>query len=149
MKVGLVLIMWALAGGCGLQRDEALCYAPEELRQQLAMGLSQLDKKELLGKEVKNAIQCGGEQLEDTSNCPAIMQLHAILNPNPAHAPWLREGHGEIPGLLPALPAHVVIRFGTHRSYGYALLFEEPHDFPPSLQIDHVGGCVYFSRTNQ
>lgn len=149
MKVLFVLIMWAVMGGCGLHLDTIPNYTPEELRQQLVMGLSQLDKKELLEQELKNIIQSKGKNLKNSSKCQIVMQLHTILNPDTAHAPWFQEGHCEIEGLFPALPAHVVIRFGTHRSYGYALMFDAQYDFPASLELEHIDGYVYFSTINQ
>ena len=79
------------------------------------------------------------------SNCPAITKLHSLLSPD-GHYPWVVVD-GEY---LPNLPAHVVVRFGSHAHYEYVWIFDPAHVPLGKIEgAEHLGGAVYLSEKNQ
>jgi hypothetical protein len=79
------------------------------------------------------------------TNCPAITKLDSLLNPQRGTDSWVRRDQE----YLPNLPAHVVIRFGSHAHYEYVWIFDPAH--VPLGKIDggeHLGGAVYLSEKN-
>lgn len=76
------------------------------------------------------------------ANCPTIMKLQSLLAPDEGY-PWVVEARKN-------LPAHVVIRFGSHRHYEYVWIFD-PAQVPPGKieGVEHLGGAVYLSEKNE
>ncbi len=79
------------------------------------------------------------------TNCPAITKLHSLLSPD-GHYPWVVTDQN----YLPKLPAHVVIRFGSHAHYAYLWIFDPAHVPLEKIEgVEHLGGTVYLSTRNQ
>jgi hypothetical protein len=79
------------------------------------------------------------------TNCPAITKLDSLLNPRRGPDFWVRRDQE----CLPNLPAHVVIRFGSHAHYEYVWIFD-PVNVPLGKieGVEHLGGAVYLSQKN-
>jgi hypothetical protein len=133
--------------GCSENRSRK----SNDMRQQAETAIRDAGGTDALGKEAKfilSNFQVGSDW--DTtsntgSNCPAITKLHSLLSPN-GHYPWVRRDQE----YLPNLPAHVVIRFGSHAYYEYVWIFDPAH--VPLGKIEgavHLGGAVYLSEENQ
>ncbi len=76
------------------------------------------------------------------TNCPAITKLHSLLSPD-GHYPWVVADQKN-------LPAHVVIRFGSHAHYAYVWLFDPAHVPLENIEgVEHLSGAVYLSERNQ
>lgn len=76
------------------------------------------------------------------SNCPAITKAHALLSPY-GHGPWVAQDTKD-------LPAHVVIRFGTHRHYEYVWIFDPEHvPLGEREGVQRLSGAVYLSGKNE
>lgn len=78
------------------------------------------------------------------ADCPTITKLKLLLSPYPhgGHS-WIVKARGK-------LPAHVVIRFGSHRRYAYIWVFDPEH-VPQARRegMEHIAGAVYFSVINE
>jgi Cu/Ag efflux pump CusA len=76
------------------------------------------------------------------TNCPAITKMHALLSPY-GHVPWVVQDKNE-------LPAHIVIRFGSHRHYEYVWIFDPAHmPLGKIAGVEHLSGSVYLSKKNE
>ena len=101
-----------------------------------------------LAKEAKfilSSFQVGSDWKTTSSsgsNCPAVTKLHSLLSPD-GHYPWVVTDQK-------SLPAHVVIRFGSHARYAYVWIFDPAHvPLGKIEEVEHLGGAVYFSEKNQ
>lgn len=73
---------------------------------------------------------------------PTIRKLTTLLSPN-GHDPWIAPAHD-------AIPAHVVIRFGSHRRYEYVWLFDSSNVLPNELMgAECLADAVYLSTQNR
>jgi hypothetical protein len=76
------------------------------------------------------------------TNCPAITKLDSLLSPYKADS-WVVVDQKN-------LPAHVVIRFGSHAHYAYVWIFDPEHVPLGKMEgVEHLGGAVYLSQKNQ
>ena len=76
------------------------------------------------------------------TNCPAITKVHVLLSPS-GHGPWVVQDKKD-------LPAHVVIRFGTHRHYEYVWIFDPAHAPNGKIEgVERLSGVVYLSEKNE
>ena len=75
-------------------------------------------------------------------NYPAIVKLDSLLSP---HGPDLW-----VVADKKGLPAHVVIRFGSHAHYAYIWMFD-PAGMPLGEieGVEHLGGTVYLAEKNE
>jgi hypothetical protein len=75
-------------------------------------------------------------------NYPATVKLYTLLSPR-GHGPWV-VADGK------SLPAHIVIRFGSHAHYAYIWMFD-PADMPLGKieGVEHLGGTVYLAEENE
>ena len=70
------------------------------------------------------------------------MKLYSLLGPD-GNSLWVvadKKG----------LPAHVVIRFGSHAHYAYVWMFD-PADMPFGKieEVEHLSGTVYLAEKNE
>ncbi len=71
-----------------------------------------------------------------------ITKLHSLLSPD-GHYPWVVTDQK-------SLPAHVVIRFGSHAHYAYVWIFDAAHVPLEKIEgVEHLSGAVSYSETNQ
>ena len=78
------------------------------------------------------------------TNCPAIIKLDSLLNPHDTDS-WVRADQE----MLRALPAHVVVRFGSHAHYAYVWIFDPAHvPLGKIEEVEHLDGAVYLSEQN-
>lgn len=77
----------------------------------------------------------------DRGNYPATAKLHKLLAAD-GHYPW-------VVGDQRGLPAHVVIRFGSHAHYVDLWMFD-PANRPLGniADMEHLSGAVYLSEAN-
>jgi hypothetical protein len=137
-----------LLAGC----SEKGSRASSDMRQQAETAIRDVGGTDALGKEAKFILSNFQAGSDWQTNCPAITKLHSLLSPD-GHYPWVVKDYE----YLPNLPAHVVIRFGSHANYEYVWIFDpahvpfDPADVPPgkSEGVEHLGGAVYLSEKNQ
>jgi hypothetical protein len=72
---------------------------------------------------------------------PATVKLYTLLPPY---------GDSWVVADEKSLPAHVVIRFGSHAHYAYIWIFD-PADTPLGKieEVEHLSGAVYLSEKNE
>jgi hypothetical protein len=122
-----------------------------DMRQQAETAIGDAGGTDALEKEAKFILrnfQVGSDWKTTSnsgSNCPAITKLHSLLSPNGRY-PWVVKDQE----YLPNLPAHVVIRFGSHAHYEYVWIFDPAHVPLGKIEgVVHLGGAVYLSEKNQ
>ena len=148
--VALAMVAWInlqFLVGCSENRSRA----NGDMRQQAETAIRDAGGTVVLEKEAKfilSNVQVGSDwktASNSGSNCPAITKLHSLLSPN-GHYPWVVTDQE----YLPNLPAHVVIRFGSHAHYEYVWIFDPAHVPPGKIEgVGHLGGAVYLSEKNQ
>jgi len=119
-----------------------------DMKQQAEKGIEDAGGADALGKEAKvilNNFRVGTDWKtisNSGANCPAITKLQALLALDEG-SPWVVEARKN-------LPAHVVIRFGSHRHYEYVWIFDPAHVPPRKIEgIEHLSGAVYLSKKNE
>ena len=104
-------------------------------------GAGGVDALEKEAKFILSNFQVGSDW---QTNCPAITKLDSLLNPQDTDS-WLRADQE----MLRALPAHVVVRFGSHAHYAYVWIFDPAHVPLEKIEgVEHLGGAVYLSEKN-
>ena len=103
----------------------------------------------VLGKEAK-AILSNDRSAEeeyrlvtDTRNYPATVKLWSHLWAPAGPDAWVAKAQK-------GLPAHVVLRFGSHAHYAYVWMFD-PADMPLGKieGVEHLSGTVYLAEKNE
>lgn len=117
-----------------------------DMRQQAETAIRDAGGADALEKEAKFILSNFQVGSDWKTNCPAITKLDSLLNPRRGPDSWVRRDQE----YLPNLPAHVVVRFGSHAHYEYVWIFDPAH--VPLGKIEgavHLGGAVYLSEKNQ
>lgn len=122
-----------------------------DMKQQAETAIRDAGGTDALEKEatiILSSFQAGSDWQTTSnsgSNCPVITKLHSLLSPD-GHYPWVVTDHE----YLPNLPAHVVIRFGSHAHYEYVWIFDPAHVPLGKIEgAERLGGAVYLSEKNQ
>jgi len=103
------------------------------------------DALEIEAKFILSNFQVGSYWINTSdsgTNWPAITKLTFLLSPSKADS-WVVKDQKN-------LPAHVVVRFGSHAKYAYVWIFDPAH--VPLAKIkgaEHLSGAVYLSERNQ
>lgn len=99
-----------------------------------------------LGNEAKSILSNFQVGSDWKASCPAVAKLDSLLNPQRGTDSWIMRDQE----YLPNLPAHVVIRFGSHAHYEYVWIFDPAHVPLGKFEgVEHLGGAVYLSKKNQ
>lgn len=146
-RIFLLIFAWIALQflvGCSENRSRS----PDDMKQQAETAIKDSGGTDALGKEAKvilSRFQVGSDW--DTtssrgSSCPLISKLHSLLSPD-GHFPWVVTDQGN-------LPAHIVIRFGSHARYAYVWIFDPAHVPLGNIAgVEHLGDVVYLSEKNQ
>ena len=80
---------------------------------------------------------------------PAMRKMEELL-PQAVSSWVVCETHYvHLPDKIIAVPEHVAVRFGTHSSYAWILVFSATNTLSELPQdVVHIGGTVYVSRNN-
>jgi hypothetical protein len=145
----LVIVVWLVLHLLTLC-IEGRAQTHAEMRDQAEIAIKKTGGADVLEKEAKTVLDNfrarPNERWVDVknggSNCPAILKLYTLLSPY-GHAPWVVEDKK-------GLPAHVVIRFGSHTHYAYIWIFD-PADMPleKTEGVEHLSGTVYLAEKNE
>lgn len=116
-----------------------------DMKQQAETAIRDAGGTDALEKEAKFILSNFQVGSDWKTNCPAITKLDSLLNPRRGPDSWVRRDQE----YLPNLPAHVVIRFGSHAHYEYVWIFD-PANVPLGKieGVEHLGGAVYLSQKN-
>lgn len=148
----LILPILAIVGWLVLHQLAIYIQGPArshaEMKEQAEMAMKEAGGADVLGKEAKailNNLRAPNRYVDVANggkDYPVTVKLHALLSPY-GHTPWVVAGKE-------GLPAHVVIRFGSHAHYAYIWLFD-PADIPLGKieGVEHLGGAVYLSEKNE
>ena len=121
-----------------------------EMKEQAEIAMKETGGADVLEKEAKAILsKCRARPNEgwvevsnNGRNYPAIVKLDSLLSP---HGPdlWVVADQK-------GLPAHVVIRFGSHAHYAYIWMFD-PADMPLGKieEVEHLSGTVYLAEKNE
>jgi hypothetical protein len=140
----LAMVAWAALQfivGCSEGRSRS----NGDMKQQAETAIRDAGGGDALGKEAKLILSDFQVGSDWQTNCPAITKLHSLLSPD-GHYPWVVKDQE----YLANLPAHVVIRFGSHAHYEYVWIFDPAHVPVGKIEgVEHLGGAVYLSKKNQ
>jgi hypothetical protein len=116
-----------------------------DMRQQAETAIGDAGGTDALEKEAKSILSNSQVGSDWRTNCPAITKLDSLLNPQRGTDSWVRKDQE----YLPNLPAHVVVRFGSHAHYEYVWIFDPVHVPHGEIEgVEHFGGAVYLSEKN-
>jgi hypothetical protein len=119
------------------------------MKEQAEIAMKETGGADVLEKEAKAILSSfrtrpneWGDVSNDERNYPAIMKLYSLLGPD-GNSLWVvadKKG----------LPAHVVIRFGSHAHYAYIWMFD-PADMPLGKieRVERLSGTVYLAEKNE
>lgn len=117
-----------------------------DMKQQAETAIRDAGGADALAKEAKVVLSNFQVGSDWKTNCPAITKLDSLLNPERGTDSWVMRDQE----YLPNLPAHVVIRFGSHAHYEYVWIFDPAHVPLGKVEgVEHLGGAVYLSKKNQ
>jgi hypothetical protein len=137
--VGLIAFMFL--AGCS---DGGRPLLHSELKQQAEAAIRDAGGVDALAKEAKFVLSNVQGRADWETNCPAVTQLDSILTPDKRDS-WLRADQE----MLRALPAHVVVRFGSHAHYAHVWIFDPAHVPIEKVEgVEHLGGAVFLSEKN-
>ncbi len=145
--VVLAMVAWIplqFLVGCTDVRSQS----QDNMKQQAEIAISDAGGADILGREAKVILsnyQPGLDWMtlsDEGANAPAIMRVQSLLAPLERN-PWVVKARGDI-------PAHVVIRFGSHRHYEYVWIFDPAHVPTGKIErVEHLNGAVYLSKVNK
>ena len=116
-----------------------------DMKQQAETAIRDAGGTDALEKEAKFILSNFQVGSDWKTNCPAITKLDSLLNPQRGPDSWIRRDQE----YLRNLPAHVVIRFGSHAHYEYVWIFDPAHVPLEKIEgVEHLGGAVYLSQKN-
>lgn len=128
--------------GCSENRSRS----DGDMKQQAETAIRDAGGTDALGKEAKVVLSNFQVGSDWKTNCSAITKLDSLLNPQRGTDSWIMRDQE----YLPNLPAHVVIRFGSHARYEYVWVFDPAHVPLGKIEgAEHLGGAVYLSEKNQ
>lgn len=134
--VGLIAFQFLV--GC----SESRLPSHSDMRQQAETAIRDAGGTDALEKEAKSILSDYQLGSDWKTNCPTISKLQSQLSPY-GHYPWVVTDKK-------SLPAHVVIRFGSHAYYEYVWIFDPAHVPLGKIEgVEHLGGAVYLSESNQ
>ena len=143
----IAVIAFQFLVGCAGDRSQS----NGDLKQQAETAIRDAGGTDALEKEAKFIVSNFRVESDwkTTSNsgshCPAITKLHFLLSPD-GHYPWVVADQANQKNL----PAHVVVRFGSHAYYEYVWIFDPAHVPLEKIKgVEHLGGAVYLSEKNQ
>jgi hypothetical protein len=126
--------------GCYKERSRS----KDDMRQQAETAIRDAGGADALAKEAKFVLNNSQVGSDWETNCPAITKLDSLLNP-PVTDSWLRADQE----MLRDLPAHVVVRFGSHAYYEYVWIFDPAHVPLEKIEgVEHLNGAMYLSERN-
>jgi hypothetical protein len=154
MVLVLILLILAIVGWLVLQLlvvcIEGHARPHAEMKEQAEIAMKETGGADVLEKEAKAILSNfrarpneGWADVENGGrNYPATVKLYTLLSPY-GHGPWVVADEK-------SLPAHVVIRFGSHAHYAYIWIFD-PADMPLGEidGVEHLSGTVYISQENE
>jgi len=127
----------------GCSEDRPLSHS--DLKQQAEAAIKDAGGADALEKEAKFVLSNFQEGADWETNCPAVTKLDSLLNPSKGRDSWLRADQE----MLHSLPAHVVVRFGSHSHYAYVWIFDPAHvPLGKIEEVEHLDGVVYLSEQN-
>ena len=110
-----------------------------DLKQQAEAAIRDAGGPDALENEAKFVLSNFQEGSDWETNCPAVTKLDSLLTPDKRDS-WLRADQE----MLRALPAHVVVRFGSHAHYAYVWIFDPARVPLGKIEgVEHLGGAVY------
>ena len=116
-----------------------------DLKQQAEAAIRDAGGADVLEKEAKFVLSNFQAGADWETNCPAVTKLDSLLNPVKGRDSWLRADQE----MLRAVPAHVVVRFGSHAHYAYVWIFDPAHvPLGKIEEVEHLDGAVYLSEQN-
>ena len=126
--------------GCSEERPRS----HSDMKQQAESAIREAGGIEALENEAKFILSNFRAESDWETNCPTITRLDSLLTPDKRDS-WLRADQE----MLRALPAHVVVRFGSHAHYAYVWIFDPAHVPLEKIEgVEHLGGAVYLSEEN-
>lgn len=142
--VGWLFLHLYLVSNVGRARSYA------EMKEQAELAMKEAGGADVLDKEAKSFVSifraAPNLNWADIENCDgkyrAIIKLFNLLSPY-GHSPWFVADQK-------GLPAHVVIRFGSHFHYEYLWIFD-PADMPLGQveRAEQLSRTVYLGKTNE
>jgi hypothetical protein len=115
-----------------------------DLKQKAEAAIRDAGGADALEKEAKFVLSNFQAGADWETNCTAITKLDSLLTPDKRDS-WLRADQE----MLRALPAHVVVRFGSHAHYAYVWIFDPAHvPLGKIEEVEHLDGAVYLSEQN-
>ena len=139
----LAMVAWiALQFFVGCSEDRSR--SNDDMKQQAETAIRDAGGADALEKKAKFILSNFQVGSDWETNCPAITKLDSLLNP-PVKDSWVVVDEKN----LPALPAHVVVRFGSHAHYEYVWIFDPAHVPLEKIEgVEHLSGAVYLSERN-
>ena len=151
----LAIVGWLVLHLLVVVRFEGRPRTHAELKEQAEIAMKEMGGTDFLEKEAKailSSFRARPRSIEgwgnrgfvdvpnDERNYPAIVKLYFLL---PGGASWVVADEK-------GLPAHVVIRFGSHAHYAYIWMFD-PADMPLGKieDLEHLSGTVYLAEKNE
>ena len=156
VRILLVLLILAIVGWLVLHLlvvfySDGPARSHAEMKEQAEIAIKKVGGAAVLEKEAKAILskyrarpgELWTDGGNDVRNYPVIMKLSTLLPPPYKYDFWVVEDEE-------SLPAHVVIRFGSHAHYEYIWVFD-PADMPLGKieGVEHLGGTVYLSERSQ
>jgi len=155
MVLALILLILAIVGWLVLHLlviyyIEGPARPHAELREEAEIAMKEAGGADVLGKEAKAILSNYRARpnegwagiVNGGRNYSAVLKLSSLLCPC-KHDLWVVADEK-------GLPAHVVIRFGSHAHYAYVWMFD-PADMPLGKieGVEHLGGTVYLAEKNE
>lgn len=124
--------------GCSEERLQS----KDDMKQQAETAIRDAGGADALEKEAKFVLSNFQVGSDWETNCPVITRLNTLLSPY-GHYPWVVVDQKN-------LPAHVVVRFGSHAYYEYVWIFDPARVPLEKIEgVEHLSGAVYLSESNQ
>lgn len=124
--------------GCSEHRSRS----NDDMKQQAETAIKDVGGVDALEKEAKFILSSSQVGPDWETNCPAITKLDSLLSAYKMDS-WVVMDQE-------TLPAHVVVRFGSHAHYEYVWIFDPAHLPLGNMEgVEHLSGAVYLSESNQ
>lgn len=147
----LAMVIWSAVqflAGCADSRPRSY----GDMKQQAEKAIKDVGGAVPLEAEAKLILsnyRVGSDWMSNNATSfPAITKLQSLLSPH--EGPWVVAAQKGFPSHgIESIPAHVVIRFGSHRDYKYVWIVD-PANVPLGKMegVEHLSGAVYLSEWN-